>query len=144
MSLRVKVIVQRFAGALFLASGVLKVFSFEQFVLSVMGFKILPSDYGLQFAIGIVMMEILSGVALLSNVKVKLFSGILVALLIIFMTAISINLLRHNMIACGCFGSHLSGSISWWDVLRNLVLCFILCWIGYDQKSDNANFVSDK
>lgn len=111
---------------LIIFSGSVKILSFPQFIIDVQKYAILPDVIVLPFSILIVLMEFIAGLGFLFNIQTKLLSGMFLLFLLLFTTAICINLLRGENIECGCFGSAFSNEISWWSVIRNLGLGFIL------------------
>ena len=130
MQLIVKNIVRIAVALFFISSGLLKIFSFSDFVLSVHRFNILPASITLPFSIFIVFTELISGTGLLLNVQGTMISYILVFLLTLFSVAIIINLFHNNIIDCGCFGGIAPIGITWWSVVRNLLICLLLIWFA--------------
>ena len=52
-------------------------------------------------------------------------------LLVVFTLAVAINLFRgRREIDCGCFSSELKQRLSWWLVVRNVVLGGLALWCG--------------
>lgn len=120
----------------FISTSILKIFSFPQFVFNIQEFDLLPHSTILSVAIFIVLSEMISGLGLAFNIYTKPISVFLILLVSLFSVGIIINLMRHNAIDCGCFGSYFSEEITWWSVGRNFTLQLILYWIshGFDKK----------
>lgn len=121
-------IIQFVVGLFFVVTCIFKIFSFPQFILDIQNFDILPINIILPFSILVILTELLSGIALLLNVYTKAFSILLICLLSMFTIAIIFNLLRGNIVNCGCFGNILFKGITWWKVFINVLLCYILFW----------------
>ncbi len=119
----------------FSATALLKIFSFPQFVLNVEAFHLLPSVLILPFSIVIVLAELIAGVLLGLNIYPKQFSLLLFSLLGLFTIGIIVNLLQNNVVECGCFGNYFSSELSWWSVLRNIFLGYLLLWISQHENS---------
>lgn len=125
-----------FIAIFFIFTGSLKIFSFPQFVFSIQEFDLLPHSTILPVAIIIVLSEMFSGLGMALNICTKQISIFLILLMSLFSVGIVINLLRGNVIDCNCFGNYFSSELSWWSVIRNLVLICVLFWISYTAKKN--------
>lgn len=123
-------------GTYFIAVGIFKIMSLQVFMESVQNFNILPAFLLIQFSIFIVLIELIGGIALVMDVFQKIFVRMLIGTVILFTIAIIINLIRGNFIDCGCYGSLVTASISWWHVLHNATLCYLLYGILALDKKD--------
>jgi uncharacterized membrane protein YphA (DoxX/SURF4 family) len=101
--------VQIALGAIFVAAALPKITDPPSFAHMIYNYRILPG--GLIHITALVMpwIEIITGLALILGVWVKPARWIIATMLIVFMVAISINLLRDNAIDCGCFDVSAAG-----------------------------------
>ena len=97
--------VQIALGAIFVAAALPKITDPPSFAHMIYNYRILPG--GLIHITALVMpwLELITGLALILGVWVKPARWIIGAMLVVFMVAISINLLRDNAIDCGCFNT---------------------------------------
>lgn len=110
-------------AAVFLAASLPKIAQPHEFALAVYRYQMLP--YGLVNIMAVLLpwLELVAAVALLVPRLSDGASLILGALLLVFTTAIAINLFRGIDMACGCFTVDAGAeSIGWWNVARNLAL----------------------
>ena len=105
-------------------AGLRKVFYPAEFALAVYRFHLLPGVTVNIAAIYISWLEIVCAASLIFFPKYRPAAlWIVLALLICFTAAITINLLRGNGFGCGCFSSSpLARPMSWLSVARNLAL----------------------
>lgn len=114
--------VQIFLAALLVISGINQLAHFSQFKASVVAYKLLPA-----YAVGIVAAllascEIIVGFSLVLpwGEQAVLMPAIIFGL---YFSAMSFNLLRgHTNIDCGCSLIRREAPLSYWHLLRNLVL----------------------
>lgn len=123
---KLKTIITVVIALFFIYTSLVKILSLSQFVVNVQQYNILPDSAVLLFSLLIVLIELIAGIGLVLNVHTKVFSIVLITLLSIFTGAIVINLFQGNVVDCGCFGSTVSNEISWWGVLRNVILGLII------------------
>lgn len=109
-------------GATLLFAGVVKARNTSSFVTTIQEFRLLPTRFAKGTAAVIVTAEIVLGWLLLVGLFTQLaaIGGSLV--FAIFTIAIGINLARHNIVRCNCFGPYFSQRINARTVMRNLVL----------------------
>jgi hypothetical protein len=116
------------AGVL-LSSGIDKLLHRKDFLLALRNDQVIPAwlekriSASLLAAWGIPVLEIGAGLGLLSGVSLYFMAGLALFLLLIFTGALVVNLLRkrHDLL-CHCSGLVGNHRLSWWLVLRNLVL----------------------
>lgn len=110
---------------IFVVAAVHKWRAMEEFRETLVNYRLLPESFTRLFAIVVPVMEFTAGLALLvpqANRPAALVSGIL---LLAYMTAMGINLMRgRRSIDCGCGGGDQKQNISEWLILRNAVLLF--------------------
>ena len=95
--------VQIALGAIFVVAALPKIADPPSFAHMIYNYRILPANLINFSAIAMPWVEILCGLALILGVWTKPARSIIAAMLIVFMIAITINLLRDNAIDCGCF-----------------------------------------
>ena len=95
--------VQIALGAIFVVAALPKIADPPSFAHMIYNYRILPANVINFSAIAMPWVEILCGLALILGVWTKPARSIIAAMLIVFMIAITINLLRDNAIDCGCF-----------------------------------------
>ena len=109
-------------GVLFVVAGFSKILRIQTFVFEVHSFQILPPVLVVPFAFAIVAAETIFGTALMVGLFTRIDAAVMSALTDTFILAIGINLIRGNIVACGCFGIFGSDLISVNMLLRNLVI----------------------
>jgi uncharacterized membrane protein YphA (DoxX/SURF4 family) len=95
--------VQIALGAFFVAAALPKIIDPPSFAHMIYNYRILPAGLVNLSAITMPWVEIIAGLALILGVWVRPARTLIAAMLVVFILAISINLLRHNAIDCGCF-----------------------------------------
>ena len=104
--------------SLLLADLIVKFFDFEQFVLDLTAYNIVPDGYSQAAARAAMTIEVITFACLCFPVTRSVGLGSAAALLSAYALFIGINLLRgRSDIACGCGGS--KALISWMMVGRN-------------------------
>lgn len=120
----------------FLAASVNKLRSLEIFEGVVYNFRLLPETLVKPVAYILPFLELAVAAALVVPATRGYSGWTAVILLGVFTVAVAINLLRgRREIDCGCFGSkHMSSdlkqTLSWWLVLRNIVLAGLALWVA--------------
>ncbi len=118
-------------AVIFLAAGVSKLRALDTFEGVVYNFRLLPESAVRPAAYALPVVELIAAMALLNPMSRTYAAWVIAALLGVFMLAIVINLLRgRREIDCGCFSSELKQNLSWWLVLRNVVLGGLALWVG--------------
>lgn len=95
--------VQIALGAIFIAAAWPKITDPPSFAHMIYNYRILPAGLINITALTMPWVEILAGLALVLGIWVKPARWLIAAMLIVFIIAISINLIRDNAIDCGCF-----------------------------------------
>lgn len=95
--------VQIALGAIFVVAALPKIADPPSFAHMIYNYRILPAGLINFSAIAMPWVELVCGLALILGVWTKPARSIVAAMLIVFMIAITINLLRDNAIDCGCF-----------------------------------------
>ncbi len=109
-------------GLLFTYSGIIKIIDTPGFANSILNYKLLP-DLLINFlAIILPWIELTAGLLLLLGISVKENIFIINILLVVFIIAIMINLLRGLDINCGCFGTLNGTKIGFTKLSENCIL----------------------
>lgn len=95
--------VQLALGVFFVAAALPKIVDPPSFAHMVYNYRIVPGALVNLMAIVMPWIELLCGLALILGIWTAAARSIVGAMLLVFITAISINLARGNAIDCGCF-----------------------------------------
>ncbi len=114
-------------GLLFVVAALPKLADPPSFAHMIYNYRILPGSLVNLFALVLPWFELLAGIALLLGLWTRTSAGLIGLLLLVFIAAISLNLLRGNAIDCGCFDVKAAGrsvaerlSDMRWDIARDL------------------------
>jgi len=121
-----------FLGTIFLSTSMSKLRNIQEHILIVKEYRILPSSLIYVVARMEVVMELFTGMMLFLGLFQTIGAMLANLLLILYSLAIAINLFRgRSGISCGCGGAVGSHAISWFLVLRNLLLMTLTGWIFF-------------
>jgi putative oxidoreductase len=130
--------VQLALGAIFVAAALPKLGDPPSFAHMIYNYRILPAGLINISSLTMPWLEILCGLALILGIWIRPARWIITLLLVTFMIAISINLLRGNAIDCGCFDVSAAGKTHaerlhdmWFVLIRDtgmLLMCAQLAW----------------
>lgn len=128
-------------GILFLWAGYSKIVKFDEHISLLENYKILPSFSIKIFGRIEVVLEIITGLFLLIGVFQNVISLIAASLLLLYTFAISFNLVHgRKEVSCGCGGILGNHKLSWYLVLRNLVLLLGCIYLfKYEGSLGNLN-----
>ena len=115
-------------GALFAYAGSLKVMNPGQFATDIEHYRLLPHLVIEPLAFYLPWLEIVSGAAVMLGPGRRGGLALLLALTLVFTTAIGSALARHLDISCGCFGSLDTQSLGL-SLGRDILLCLALLWL---------------
>lgn len=122
-----------FIAFIFIFSGIEKIGDLQNFSYAITNYKLLPVSLVNIFAISLPWLELTAGLLLLFGVCVKENSAVISALLLIFIVAVAISIMRGLNIDCGCFGTaggQKVGLIKIGENILLLILCFQLMFFG--------------
>lgn len=119
--------VQIALGAIFVAAALPKIADPPAFAHLVYNYRLLPGSLINLTALVMPWLELTAGLALIAGVWAAAARGVIAGLLVLFMTAIAINLARGNAIDCGCFDVSAVGRSNeeriadmWWVLVRDM------------------------
>ena len=140
--------VQIALGAIFVAAALPKIADPPSFAHMIYNYRILPASLINISALAMPWVEIVAGLALILGVWKKPARWIIAAMLIVFMVAITINLVRGNAIDCGCFDVSAAGKSyeeriadMWWVLIRDagmLLMIAQMTWAERVRRTDPA------
>ncbi|MFD2169221.1 MauE/DoxX family redox-associated membrane protein [Tumebacillus lipolyticus] len=117
-------------GMIFMSTGWSNFKKLEEHTGIIMAYKILPSRMASVFAKVDVWFQLLVSVLLLLGLFRQAALGIVTVLLLLYATAISVNMWRgRREISCGCGGVMGDHHLSWSLVVRNVLLAFVSGWL---------------
>jgi uncharacterized membrane protein YphA (DoxX/SURF4 family) len=114
---------REFIGVIFITAGFMKILKKEEHSIILHEYKILPTSWVNSFFWIEVILELFAGILLFIDLFGNIASIIIACLVIVYIIAISTNLLRgRNEISCGCGGISGTHQLSWYLVIRNFIL----------------------
>jgi putative oxidoreductase len=108
-----------YLGAIFIYASIYKISYAAEFAENVASYQIVPYWGVNLFAIVMPWTELICGTLLVFGVRSKAAVLMLVGMLVVFITAIFLSLVRDIPIGCGCFHS-LEAQMTWTTLLRDL------------------------
>jgi len=87
----------------FVAAALPKLVDPPSFAHMVYNYRLVPGAFVNLMALVMPWLELLAGLALILGIWTRVSTGLVGALLLVFIAAISLNLARGNAIDCGCF-----------------------------------------
>ena len=112
-------------AVVFILSGVTKLWRPRPTALAIVDFGLL-TQVSLRAAIGVGLSEVLLGLWIVSELRVRLALTVASVLLLFFVALIGTALARGESFACACFGDS-EKALSWWTLARTsaLLVCAI-------------------
>jgi putative oxidoreductase len=98
--------VQLALGAIFVAAAIPKILDPPSFAHMIYNYRLLPGVAVNVLALFLPWLELVVGLALVLGFWRRTAAGVAGLLLLVFILALSINLLRGNPVNCGCFDVH--------------------------------------
>lgn len=110
-------------AAVFLTSALGKLRDRRAFAAIVLGYRLLPSRWARRWATALPWIEAGVGVMLTLGLGTRVAAGLSGALLLTFIAAVGLNLLRGRRdLDCGCAGARHRRTIGGWVLARNAIL----------------------
>ena len=132
-----------FLGFLFVFSGIEKIIELQTFSTSIANYKLLPNFTINFFAIILPWIELSAGLLLIFGICVKENAAIINLLLVVFIVAVGISMMRGLDIDCGCFGTAGGQQVGFQKIGENVLLLLIgtqLIFFGSSKFSINGIF----
>lgn len=133
--------VQLALGAIFVVAALPKIADPPSFAHMIYNYRILPGGLVNLSALIMPWVELLAGLALILGVWTRGARTIITLLLVTFILAISINLLRGNAIDCGCFDTSAANKTyderirdMWIVVLRDLGMLLMVAQLWWSER----------
>jgi putative oxidoreductase len=133
--------VQIALGAIFVAAALPKISDPPSFAHMVYNYRILPSPLINITALVMPWLELLCGLALILGVWVRPARNLVALMLVVFIVAISINLVRVNAIVCGCFDTSAAGKTHderikdmWIVILRDIGMLLMIAQLWWGER----------
>jgi putative oxidoreductase len=95
--------VQIALGLFFVVAALPKLVDPPSFAHMIYNYRLVPGAFVNLLALVMPWLELLAGLALILGIWTRTSAGLVGALLLVFVAAISLNLVRGNAIDCGCF-----------------------------------------
>ena len=105
-----ELLVRYIVGITFVYASLHKIAAPAEFAKIIYGYGLVPHDLVNLLAIVLPFVEFVAGGALLLGVSLRGATVMIGAMLLVFMTAISVNLIRGHEFDCGCFSFHQDSS----------------------------------
>ena len=114
-------------GSIFIYASYHKILAPDEFAQIVYGYDLFPSGTINLIAIIVPFVELVSGIALVMGIYTRPAAIIIIGMLLAFVIAISINIIRGHEFNCGCFSSDAATSAnSAWQTLGRDMLFLLL------------------
>ncbi|HYO75684.1 MAG TPA: MauE/DoxX family redox-associated membrane protein [Thermoanaerobaculia bacterium] len=133
--------VQLALGAIFIAAALPKISDPPSFAHMIYNYRILPGGLINITALVMPWVELIAGLALIVGVWVRPARTLIAAMLVVFIVAISINLLRTNAIDCGCFDVSAAGKTHaeqikdmWMVILRDIGMLLMVAQMVWAER----------
>ena len=122
-----ELIIRWLLGGIFIIACVHKIVEPAKFAKIIYGYYLFPSVSINLLAITLPYLELFAGLALILGIYPRSAALIINTMLLAFIIAISINLLRGHAFDCGCFSlGHATGTASVLQLLIRDVVCFAI------------------
>ena len=109
-----------YIGGIFVYASMHKISYPGEFAENIAGYQIVPFWAVNLMAVVMPWVELLCGLLLIVGIRVKSNIALIAGMLVLFIVAISIGLMRGAPIGCGCFHS-VEDAMSWTTLLRDLI-----------------------
>ncbi|MBI5661087.1 MAG: DoxX family membrane protein [Ignavibacterium album] len=126
-------IIRIIIAMVFIYAGAEKISDPKGFSQSIYNYRILPIETINILAITLPWLELISGILLLFGISVKENAAIIGTLLLVFIIAVALSMIRGLDIDCGCFGK--GNMVGWRKIGENslmLIICVVL--MAFDSR----------
>ncbi|MBI4811292.1 MAG: DoxX family protein [Ignavibacteriales bacterium] len=128
-------------GSLFVFSGSAKLFNLNEFAKSIIEFGFTWGSFPYILSVLITLIELIAGVCLVLGLWIKMTSGVLMGLLLLFIAVIIPQIAVGNVIDCGCFGPLADSKVDVTLIIRDVFLS-ILTFILFNQNKSRFSLDS--
>jgi putative oxidoreductase len=135
-------------GAIFVAAALPKIADPPSFAHMIYNYRILPAGLINISALVMPWVEIVAGLCLILGIWVKPARWIIGAMLVVFMVAITVNLVRGNAIDCGCFDLSAAGKTyeerirdMWLVLVRDAGMLLMIAQMAWAERTRGARAV---
>jgi uncharacterized membrane protein YphA (DoxX/SURF4 family) len=131
-------------GAIFIYASISKILNPVDFAETVYNYKLLPPGFVGAVSLLLPWIELVCGISLIFGLLKKASALILSVLLMVFIVAIGINLLRGRIFNCGCFSAAKLASLTesgYWLIFRDMLFLipgFIILWFETEKEKSSA------
>ncbi len=127
-------------GLFFFISGLDKILHPHSFIEAVLSYQILHEIIAPFFAVIVMTVETVSGLAVMCNWNPRTFYSLLMIFLSLFLIAIIKILVMGNNIDCGCFTGLYTETVSPWLLMRNALLIVVVFWLSRSNESEKSGY----
>ncbi|MFH1050402.1 MAG: MauE/DoxX family redox-associated membrane protein [bacterium] len=120
-------------GAIFLIAATSKIADLGGFAKEISNYKIVPDIAVNLMAMSIPWIELVCAIFIIVGIRTKSSVAIIGSLLIVFIFAISIAMLKGLNINCGCHTQVLAEKIGWQKILENAGLLILALYLFYSK-----------
>jgi putative oxidoreductase len=121
-------------AAMFLYAGALKLLEPAGLAQDINNYRLLPLGVVPILALGLPVLEVVTGLALLTRDYARGGAVLSALMLMLFAVAMAQAELRGIDLACGCFGADSASQVSFAKVAQNLALAILSIWIAWSEK----------
>ena len=114
-------------------AGFVKLFDGQSFLKAIQQLDLVPAPLVFPVMVVVVQCEIWLGLALIAGFRTRIVAAMLAGLVSLFITAITIALLRGISGDCGCFGSIASEQLGPGLVVRDSLLLCCCLWLSIQK-----------
>lgn len=123
-------IIRIVVGGIFIYSAFTKITDLEYFAKSLYNYRILPEQSLNLFALIIPWLEMIIGLFLVFGIFVRESALLGAFLMIVFIAAISIAIVRGLDIECGCFGTKDGSRVGLLRIIEDLLILLGFLWLA--------------
>ena len=121
-------------GAIFLWAALAKIGDMAGFAAEVHYYRMVPLPLENVFALVLVWVELVAGLALVTNLAPRSGTWVIGGLLVVFFVAILQAVIRGLDIECGCFGTADASQVGLMALARDVAF-LVMAWLGYPRRS---------
>lgn len=109
-------------GGIFVYASIDKILHTNAFAIAVRSYQILPVGVTNLFAIVLPWSELFAGLLLITGLFTRKAAGAILMMLIVFIAALSVVLVKGLVIDCGCFSTDGHMPVDYLLIVRNILL----------------------